>query len=396
MAESANFTEQEFRERLGKLRAVLKERQIDLAVLNAAVDLFYYTGSVLPLYLVVPLKKDPFLLARKASGQIRLQVFHIPLEEFSNSRDLTRIFASPGGTPEHIGFNFEASSFATVTRIMGFFDGGKPVDISMDLKYLRMCKSNAEISIQAEAGKIIAGFPGIAKKNFQPGMSELELSLKLEEYFRLHGNEVINTKQEGLPIAYGVCSAGKNSLTGSKFDGICSGRGVSLSMPFGASRDIIEENVPVIMDYAFILNGYHMDMTRMASRGTVSNEVLSAYHAMCEIEDAIIKNLFPGTPWQEIYELSENYAADLGFADIFMGTGSEKVRFVGHGVGLQLDEPPYLAPKNEQLLQANMTIAVEPKVAIPGVGVVGIEDTFLVTDSGARCLTECSREWMVF
>ncbi|RPJ04104.1 MAG: aminopeptidase P family protein, partial [Spirochaetaceae bacterium] len=177
---------------------------------------------------------------------------------------------------------------------------------------------------------------------------------------------------------------------------ICSGMGVSRSMPFGACRDVIPEGIPVIMDYAFILNGYHMDMTRMASRGKPTESVLRAYNAMLKVQETVIKNLLPGIAWKDIYELSENLAGKLGYSDVFMGNDREKVRFVGHGVGLQLDEPPYLAPKCEQIIGAGMTIAVEPKTSLPGIGVVGIEDTFLVTDDGAKCLTEGSREWIIF
>ncbi|RPJ04739.1 MAG: hypothetical protein EHM28_13470, partial [Spirochaetaceae bacterium] len=212
MFEFKGFTEKEYLQRLQKLQDLLTAKGLDLAVLNTGVDLYYYTGSVLPLYLFVPVKSKPFMLARKATDQIRTSVCHLKLEVFSGSKDLTNIFESVGLRAERIGFNFAATSYSTVTRMLGFFDQAEPIDISMELKTLRMCKSAAEISIQEEAGRIIAGFPETAKKSFKPGMTELELSQKIEEYFRLNGNDIITTKQEGMVIAYEVCYAGTNSM----------------------------------------------------------------------------------------------------------------------------------------------------------------------------------------
>ena len=103
----------------------------------------------------------------------------------------------------------------------------------------------------------------------------------------------------------------------------------------------------------------------------------------------------PGAVWENIYNLAVEMASEAGFADTFMGSGTERVRFVGHGVGLELDEPPYLAFGMKYELQEGMVIAVEPKVALPGIGIVGIEDTVVVRESGVEPMTFASKDFIV-
>ena len=129
--------------------------------------------------------------------------------------------------------------------------------------------------------------------------------------------------------------------------------------------------------------------------GKPLSQALDAYNAMLSIEDILLKKIKPGMKWREAWEISSAEAARLGYADTFMGYGSDRVFFVGHGVGLELDEPPFLAPKMENEFEQGMTIAIEPKVSLPGIGVVGIEDTILVGESENKYITYAPRDWTV-
>ncbi|OPZ83570.1 MAG: putative peptidase [bacterium ADurb.Bin429] len=144
-----------------------------------------------------------------------------------------------------------------------------------------------------------------------------------------------------------------------------------------------------------MLEGYHVDQTRMACLGQPPSTVTDAYAAMLDVQGKVFDALRPGTPWEDMYQLATDRAAELGYADVFMGQGREQVKFVGHGVGLELDEPPVLAPKLRAPLAANMTLAIEPKVALPGIGIVGIEDTVVIRETGVERLTICSPEMIV-
>ncbi len=392
-----DFTIAELTERMRRLQRHLAGKGIGLAVLTQNSDLYYYTGSVQPLYLLVPADGEPLALARKSLTRIREEITHIRSEAFSGTKDLTAILEMYGPSrSKRIGLTLDVVSYATVNRLMRLFPNAEIADLSWDIRMLRATKSVVEIAIQARGGEIMARVPEVVREAFRPGMTELELSAALEHYLRLNGHGIIRFRREGIEVAlFGVLSAGVNSLAGTKFDGICAGVGVSPGAPYGASRDPIPQGAPVIIDFAFVLDGYHVDQTRMLSWGEPSDEVLNAFDAMLRVEDAIVGALKPGVPWEDIYSMSVDMAAELGYADTFMGSGTERVKFVGHGVGLELDEPPYLAPGMTDPLEAGMVIAIEPKVALPGVGVVGNEDTVVVTDSGVRVLTTCPPDFIV-
>ncbi len=160
-------------------------------------------------------------------------------------------------------------------------------------------------------------------------------------------------------------------------------------------QDKIVQGSPIILDFGFTLHGYQVDQTRMCSLGTPSADVTNAYDTMVGIEDALFDEMRPGRTWESIYDLAAKLAGEAGYGDVFMGSGSEQVRFVGHGIGLDLDEPPLLAPKMIDLLEAGMVIAVEPKVALPEIGIVGIEDTVVVREDRVESLTKADDEFLV-
>jgi Xaa-Pro aminopeptidase len=392
-----SVTKNELMARIGKLQNHLTAQGIDLAVLNMNSDLYYYSGSVEPLYLIIPAVGQAVLLARKAIQRIRDEASHIKLEPFSGTKDLVRIISGYGYSgARKVGMTLDTTAYATVQRWRQLFTEADLVDLSWDIRVLRMVKSEIEIAVLTKAGAIMAGVPDLVKLNFKPGMTELQLSAMVENYFRLnHHGVVVRCRREGIEMGFGVCSSGVNTLAGTKFDGICAGVGISTAVPYGANADPIRRGVPILLDYAFNLEGYHMDQTRMFSWTEPVPEVRRAYEAMLQVEERVIMLLKPGRLWTEIYDEALKLATELGYEKEFMGLGPEKVKFVGHGVGLELDEPPFLAPKNDYPLEAGMVVAVEPKVSLPDIGVVGIEDTLVIRAEKAEFLTTVSREFFI-
>ncbi len=392
-----SVTQDELMDRIGKLQHCLRSKEIDLAILNVNSDLHYYTGSVQPLYLLVPAESAPLLLARKALQRIREEAAHIKLEPFNGTKDLIRIIEENGFAGiKKIGLTFETTAYATVKRWQQLFGNVELVDLSWDIKALRMVKSETEIAIQTRAGTIMAELPALIRKNFSPGMTELELSAIIENYFRLNGHGVlVRCRREGIEMTFGVCSAGINTLAGTKFDGICAGIGVSTAVPYGACYDPIDRGTPVLLDYAYNLEGYHIDQTRMFSWGSPLPEVIKAYDAMLQVEKHVISLLNPGRNWEDVYEAGLQLAIELGYEKEFMGLGPEKVKFVGHGLGLELDEPPFLAPKKNIPLVTGMVVAVEPKVSLPGIGVIGVEDTLVIREGNPEVITIADNQFLI-
>jgi Xaa-Pro aminopeptidase len=162
---------------------------------------------------------------------------------------------------------------------------------------------------------------------------------------------------------------------------------MSKASPHGASAKQIVRNEPILIDYTGVFNGYILDMTRIFVIGDLAPELQHAFDTALAIQEKVAAALRPGAICAEIFELAAQMAADAGLSERFMGAPGEQARFIGHGVGLELDEMPVLAKGFNLPLQLNQTIAVEPKFVFPGSGVVGIENTFVVGQEGGIRLT---------
>ncbi|MBF0258747.1 MAG: aminopeptidase P family protein, partial [Desulfamplus sp.] len=148
-------------------------------------------------------------------------------------------------------------------------------------------------------------------------------------------------------------------------------------------------------DYVFALNGYLSDHARIFSIGAVSDELSKAHEAMLKVQKVAMEAGRPGVATGELYELMLNQAKSSGYEEYFMGTGERKIRFTGHGIGLELDEFPFIAKGQTLVLKEGMTLALEPKAIMPGKGVVGIENTFVVTDKGLKSMAHYPEDIIV-
>ncbi len=182
----------------------------------------------------------------------------------------------------------------------------------------------------------------------------------------------------------GLALAGGSAGAPSYFDGPVTGRGLSPSSPLGASVEPIGRDVPVLLDYTAITGGYITDMTRIAVCGTLAPELRRAFDVARAIQDVVAAGLVPGAVPSRLFALARERAEAAGLGDRFMGPPGAQARFVGHGIGMELDEVPVLAPGFDAPLRAGMTLAVEPKFVFPGLGVVGIENTFAVGEGGGE------------
>jgi Xaa-Pro aminopeptidase len=189
-----------------------------------------------------------------------------------------------------------------------------------------------------------------------------------------------------------MVASGSAAATPTYFDGPAGGLGLSTASPQGASRKPFEPGEPILVDISTIVEGYIIDQTRMAVIGELDAEMERAF----EVTRAIIREAEkmgrPGTSWESLHVRALEMAEEAGLKDHFMGYGKDQARFLGHGVGLELDELPVLAKGFDLPLEENMVIAVEPKFTFPGRGVIGIENTYVVTPEGLEPLTIAPEE----
>ncbi len=270
------------------------------------------------------------------------------------------------------------------------------VDVSRMLREIRMIKSAYEIGLIRQAAIIQDHMARRLREVVRPGMTELELAAEVEAEARRHGHQgFVRVRRFGQEFYYGHLLCGPSGEIPSWLDAATGGTGLSPAFGTGPGWRQIQPHEPILLDYAGVYCGYHSDQTRLFALGALPEALTRAYEACLAIREEILAVLCPGTTTGHVFRRAQALADRLGYADRFMGLGADRVHFVGHGVGIELDELPVLAAGGEATLEGGMTVAVEPKIVCPGLGVVGVEDTFLITDGEPECLTVTGREMAV-
>ena len=166
---------------------------------------------------------------------------------------------------------------------------------------------------------------------------------------------------------------------------------MSCSIPVGANGSLIRPGMTVMVDMCGNFTGYMTDMTRVYSVGELSPLAAGAHRCSIEIHRQLGLMGKPGVAASDLYNRAVDIVNEAGLGDYFMGY-TQKAGFVGHGVGIEVNEAPVLAPRSKDVLVENQVIALEPKFVIPHVGAVGIEDTYVVTPDGLQAITDAPVE----
>ena len=192
----------------------------------------------------------------------------------------------------------------------------------------------------------------------------------------------------GMELFMGVVSSGESGNCPTASVGPGGSLGLSAAFPFVGGKKKLTRNEPIFIDTGFGYQGYFTDKTRIFSIGSLPSEALKAHEICLQIQEAVRRRLVPGAIPSQIYkDITQSLIKERNFGRHFMGFGSNHVPFLGHGIGLAIDEFPVIAAKVQEPLEANMVIALEPKKGLEGIGLVGIENTFLVTEEGGEKLT---------
>jgi Xaa-Pro aminopeptidase len=370
--------------RITLYQAALRERGLAGALLLNAVDAFYLSATRQNGALWVPAEGAPVLLVRKSFARAKAESAVADVRPFPPSRDLAGVLGASG----KVGVAFEAVPAATVEWWRRQLPEAELVDAGLLLREQRSVKSPAELDALREGARRICGVIGEVPTFLRPGMRELDLSAEIEGRLRRAGNEgVPRLRGFNAELFVGLAVAGVGAADPGYFDGPVVGRGLSAAYPQGASERVIREGEPVIVDFTTVFGGYVVDMTRVAVCGALDPQLERAFEVACAIQDEISRSLRPGVPCDELWEHARAMAEQARLGDAFMGPPGDQARFVGHGVGLELDELPVLAPGLKAPLRAGQVVAVEPKFVFPGVGAVGIENTFVVGEGGGEKLT---------
>ncbi len=379
----------EIEHRLARMQALLAQREIDCAIIVQSTDLYYLTGTAQQSHLLVPAVGEPLLLVRRDPLRAREESSLARVESFTSLRDLPASLSRLGlPATARLGLELDVLPVLNFRRYEQLFPEAELVDCGASLRELRAVKSPWEIDQLRQAGLRSAAAFEAAAAALAPGVTEGELaSVVVSTLWRGGHPGLLRMRgmNQEMPLAHVL--AGPHAGIASGSDTPFGGHGRTAAIPQGASDRPIRRGEAVVIDIGASAGGYIVDQTRTLSLGPLSESLSSAYETCRSIRHEIASAARPGVSCSEVYELAMQRATEAGYETTFMGTAPMQVSFVGHGVGLEVDEFPILGRGWEVPLATGNVIAVEPKIRIPGQGAVGIEDTCVVTATGLEALT---------
>ncbi len=388
------ITRRELEERIDRLRLRLDADcpDWDSAVLTGRVNQYYFTGTMQDGLLLLRRDGGLYYFARRsyerAEAESPLPCVY-PMESY---RDVARVAGADCGRTY---VESELLPLAMLERMRRHLRMDTVGGLDRAVLAVRAVKSPYELFWLRRAGAAHCAFltedvPALLRE----GMCEAEFVAELYKEMMRRGHQgLCRFAMFQNETVVGQIGFGVSSLAPTNFDGPGGAQGMSPAVPLVGSRDIVlRRGDLVFVDIAFGMNGYHSDKTQVyCFGGRPPEEALRAHGACMALQRRLAERLRPGALPSAIYR-EETDALDADFRRNFMGFGSRQAKFLGHGIGLQVDEPPVLALGFDAPLEENMVLALEPKKGIAGVGMVGVEDTYVVTPEGGACITGGGRE----
>ncbi len=370
--------------RISALQEKLQQQELDGALFIYPIDVYYFTLTRQNSTLWVPAKGEPLLLVRKSLSRAKQEACIADIRPFPRSKEFAPLFEGQ----QQIGLCFDVTPLQQYNYYSKLLPERKFVDISMQFRTQRSVKSSFELERLRHSGTQLSQVFASMSDYLRPGLREVDLAAEFESRLRRIGGEgLVRMRAFNQELFGGLAVTGPSGSSSGFFDGAVTGRGMSDASPHGASTTVIEAGQPVLLDYTGVFDGYIVDMTRMYICGELSERMQHAFEVACQIQAAVVADLKPGAIASTLFAKAEQMADEAGLKDYFMGVPGENARFVGHGVGLELDELPVLAQGFDAPLVAGQTIAIEPKFVFPDLGAIGIENTFAVSEQGGEKLT---------
>lgn len=372
---------QELALRQAKIQKLLVASKIDACLLSSSVNILYANGSIFNGYYYLPAEDEALLFVKRPMGLEGENIEYIRKPE-----QIPIILKEKGfALPKRLMLEGDEISYSDWIRLQACFPDAELINGTKDIRKIRSVKTDFEVTlIRTSAEAHVRAYKRIPDI-FRPGMTDVEFSIEIERLMRLEGNKGLFRTFGDMEAFMGSVLTGDNASVASPYDFALGGAG-DLTNPIGANGSVLKEGNSVMVDMCGNFTGYLDDISRTFSVGKLTEKAYKAHQVSIDIQNRLKEEMKEGAVCENLYNISLKMAADSGLSDCFMGT-IQQAKFVGHGVGLVINELPVLAKRSKEILMPNMTIAIEPKFVIKGIGAVGVEDTYLVGINGSERLT---------
>jgi Xaa-Pro aminopeptidase len=379
----------ELEARMKRFREEMDVRTPDweIAVLFGRINQYYLTGTMQDGMLMIPRGGEAVFWVRRSYERAVDESAFPAIRRMDSFRDAV---GSVQPLPKTVHLEMDLVPMSLYHRFHKYFPFKNVKSADATLGVVRALKSPYELALMEKAGMIHRFvLEERAPDLLQEGMSEVDLGTDLFSIMMAEGHHgVARFGMMGTETLIGQLGFGENTLYPTCFDGPGGNRGLSPAVPLLGDRTRrLKRGDLVFVDTGFGMDGYHTDKTMTYVFGGTLPAEAQAIHEQClAIQDQVASELKPGAVPSDIYRRVLQ-AQKPEFLENFMGFGHRKVKFIGHGVGLLIDEVPVIAEGFDEPLKEGMVLAIEPKNGIKGIGMVGIENTFVVTPKGGRSLT---------
>ncbi len=373
--------------RHARVAATLAAEGLGGLLVTQNVDLYYLSGSMQQGGLFLGADGEPRLYARR-NARRAVAESPLPAMPVSGFDQMIADFGPRLGRGGRLGLCLDVMSARELAGWQRRLAGVELVDFSPALQRIKGVKDAFELACLERSGALAmeayAKLPAILR----PGKSEARCAGELiTEIMAGGGIDLVRTRAGFLDGYSWHLVSGAGGGTPSCMDAPFGGWGPSPAFPHGAGLTPLQPGQPIIVDIAVMTDGYLVDLTRTYCLGPAPAWLVEAHACLEAVEAALVENLVPGAVSGDLFDLAVETAAGLGYADSFLGREEQRIRFVGHGVGLELGAWPYLLAGSSERVAAGQVYALELKIVLPR-GPVGLENTLVVEQAGPpRLLT---------
>jgi Xaa-Pro aminopeptidase len=374
--------------RISKIQSLMKNEGIDAILISDNANKFYTSGRVYNGYTYIPTQGNAIYFVRRP-----VELEGKGLEYIRKPENIAEILLQKGlPMPSSLGLELDLAPYSSVQRITKIFPEAKICNASGIMRQARAIKTDYEIELIKTSGakhtETYSQIPNI----YHPNMTDLEFQVEIERISRLEGClGQFRISGDSMEIYMGNVICGENADAPSPYDFAMGGAGIHPSLPVGCNGTTITSGMAIMVDVNGNYTGYTTDMSRVFSVGALDELSIKAHQCSRRICQELSAMGKPGVEAKSLYEKAIEIVTEEGLEHLFMGH-RQKAGFIGHGVGIEINETPVIAPRSRDILSVGNVIALEPKFVIPGIGAVGIENTYIVTENSMECVTLAPEE----